>query len=117
SVGLMLTGAAHAVGWPVAAGGTEAITRALVAELESLGGTVRTGVRVTSLDQLTDVTGTRPDVVLLDTAPKGALEIVGRRMPAGVRRALTRYSYGPAAFKVDYAIDGDIPWTNEACRR
>lgn len=117
SVGLMLTGAAHAVGWPVAAGGSEAITRALIAELNSLGGTVQTGVRVTSLDQLRELTGVAPDVVMLDTAPTGVLEIVGNRLPGRVRRALSRYSYGPAAFKVDFAIEGDIGWTNEDCRR
>ncbi|WGY01118.1 NAD(P)/FAD-dependent oxidoreductase [Nocardioides sp. QY071] len=117
SVGLMLTGTAHAVGWPVAEGGTESITRALLAELASYGGRVVTGVRVTSLDQLRELVGSPPDVVMLDTAPAGVLEIVGDRLPARVRRALARYSYGPAAFKVDLAVEGDIPWTNEACRR
>lgn len=117
SVGLMLTGSAHAVGWPVAEGGTEAITRALLAELAALGGTVVTGVRVESLPQVGEIAGGRPDVVLLDTAPAGALDILGDRLPGRVRRALTRYSYGPAAFKVDLAIEGDIPWTNESCRR
>ncbi|HWJ67041.1 MAG TPA: NAD(P)/FAD-dependent oxidoreductase [Nocardioides sp.] len=117
SVGLMLGAAAHAVGWPVAEGGTESITRALLAELASYGGTVVTGVRVTSLDQLRDLTGSAPDVVLLDTAPAGVLDIVGDRLPGRVRRALSRYTYGPAAFKVDLAIEGDIPWTNEHCRR
>jgi len=117
SVGLMLTAAAHAVGWPVAEGGTEAITRALLAELAEHGGKVVTGTRVSSLDALTDLTGTAPDVVVLDTAPAGVLEIVGDRLPGRVRRALTRYSYGPAAFKVDFAIEGDVPWTNEDCRR
>ncbi|TQL67828.1 phytoene dehydrogenase-like protein [Nocardioides albertanoniae] len=117
SVGLMLAGAAHAVGWPVAEGGTEAITRALLAELAALGGRVVTGVRVTSLDQLRDLIGERPDVVLLDTSPTGALEIAGDALPAHVRRALGRYRYGPAAFKVDIAVDGDIPWTNDDCRR
>ncbi|HWJ10298.1 MAG TPA: NAD(P)/FAD-dependent oxidoreductase [Nocardioides sp.] len=117
SVGLMLTGTAHAVGWPVAEGGSEAIARALLAELAELGGKVVTGVRAESLDQLGDLVGGRPDVVLLDTAPAGALDILGDRLPPRVRRALTRYTYGPAAFKVDLAIEGDIPWTNESCRR
>ncbi|GAA4810084.1 phytoene desaturase family protein [Nocardioides caeni] len=117
SVGLMLTGAAHAVGWPVAAGGTESITRALLTELASYGGTVVTGVRVRSLDELPGLVGSRPEVVILDTAPAGVLEIVGDRLPARVRRALTRYTYGPAAFKVDFAIEGDIPWTNPDCAR
>ncbi|XBB67451.1 NAD(P)/FAD-dependent oxidoreductase [Nocardioides sp. WV_118_6] len=118
SVGLMLTATAHTVGWPVAEGGTASITRALLSVLTSFGGTVRTGVRVTSLDQVRELTGgAAPDVVLLDTAPAGVLDIVGDRLPPRVRRALTRYTYGPAAFKVDLAIEGDIPWTNEACRR
>jgi len=117
SVGMMLTGAAHAVGWPVAEGGTESITRALLAELAAHGGTVRTGVRVRSLDALTELLGARPDVVVLDTAPAGVLEIVGDRLPRRVRRALERYTYGPAAFKVDFAIEGDVPWTNPDCLR
>jgi phytoene dehydrogenase-like protein len=113
----MLTAAAHAVGWPVAQGGTEAITRALLAELGEHGGKVVTGTQVGSLAQLRDVVSTEPDVVVLDTAPAGVLEIVGDQLPGRVRRALTRYSYGPAAFKVDFAIEGDVPWTNEDCRR
>ncbi|HET6167346.1 MAG TPA: NAD(P)/FAD-dependent oxidoreductase [Marmoricola sp.] len=112
SVGLMLAAAAQAVGWPVAEGGSESITRALLAELAEHGGKVVTGQRVTSLVDLG-----APDVVVLDTAPAGVLDIVGDRLPARVRRALTRYSYGPAAFKVDFAVDGDVPWTNESCRR
>jgi len=117
SVGLMLTAAAHAVGWPVAVGGTESITRALLAELDAHGGKVITGTHVRSLEQLRDINGSAPDVVVLDTAPAGVLEIVGDRLPQRVRRALTRYTYGPAAFKVDFAIDRDIPWTNADCRR
>lgn len=117
SVGIMLIAAAHAVGWPVAEGGTESITRALLDELAAYGGTVTTGVPITSLDQLRDVAGARPDVVVLDTAPAGALQIVGDRLPARVRQAFTRYAYGPAAFKVDFAIEGDVPWTNPDCRR
>lgn len=117
SVGYLLTGAAHAVGWPVAEGGTESITRALLAELASLGGTVRSGVRVRSLDSLAELTGLgrRPEVVVLDTAPAGALEIVGDALPSRVRRAFERFDYGPAAYKVDYAVDGGIPWTNPDC--
>lgn len=117
SVGYLLTGAAHAVGWPVAEGGTESITRALLAELASLGGTVRSGVRVRSLDSLAELTGLgrRPEVAVLDTAPAGALEIVGDALPSRVRRAFERFDYGPAAYKVDYAVDGGIPWTNPDC--
>ena len=88
-----------------------------MAELAEHGGKVITSTRVTSLDELRGLTGSAPDVVILDTSPAGVLDIVGDRLPGRVRRALTNYGYGPAAFKVDFAIDGDIPWTNEGCRR
>ncbi|KRF20860.1 FAD-dependent oxidoreductase [Nocardioides sp. Soil797] len=107
SVGLMLGAAAHAYGWPVAEGGTEAITRALVARLARAGGRVETGVTVTSYDDLGG-----PDVLLLDTAPDAVARIMGDRLPSRTRRAYRRYHFGPAAFKVDYAIEGDIPWEN-----
>jgi phytoene dehydrogenase-like protein len=117
SVGMMLTAAAQAVGWPVARGGTEAITVAMLAELAELGGKVVTSARVDSLTALRDIVGSEPDAVILDTSPAGVVDIVGDRLPGRVRRALTRYSYGPAAFKVDFAIAGDVPWTNEGARR
>lgn len=117
SVGLILAAAGHRAGWPVARGGTQSISHAMVALLEELGGTVKTGVTVTSLDRLRDVSGRAPDVVMLDTSPAGVLSIVGDRLPRPVRRALARFKHGPAAHKVDLAIEGDVPWTNEDCRR
>ena len=117
SVGLMLAAAGHRAGWPVARGGTQSISNAMIALLEQLGGTVKTGVNVTSLDQLVDLTGVGPDVVMLDTSPTAVLDIVGDRLPSRVRRALRWYTYGPAVHKVDFAIEGDVPWTNEDCRR
>jgi phytoene dehydrogenase-like protein len=117
SVGLMLAAVGHKAGWPVAAGGTQAISDAMIGLLESHGGTVKTAVTVTSLDQLRDLTGRAPDVVMLDTSPRGVLDIVGDRLPGRVSRALTRYKYGPAVHKVDFAIEGDVPWTNDDARR
>jgi phytoene dehydrogenase-like protein len=117
SVGLMLTAAAHAVGWPVAEGGSRSIADALVRLLETLGGSVRTGVRVTSRAQLRESVGFDPDVVLLDVAPAGALEMLGDELPGRISRSFQRYRYGPAVHKVDYAVEGEVPWTNEDCRR
>jgi phytoene dehydrogenase-like protein len=111
SVGLMLSAAGHKAGWPVAKGGTQSITNAMISELESLGGAVKTGITVTSLDELGG-----PDIVMLDTAPDAVVRIVGDRLPGRVRRQLTRYRYGPAVHKVDFAIDGDVPWTNADAR-
>src|SRR5436190_13379057 len=95
SVGLMLAAAGHRAGWPVARGGTQSISNAMISLLDELGGTLKTAATVTSLDQLRDLTGRAPDVVMLDTAPAGVLEIVGDRLPRRVRSALNRYRYGP----------------------
>lgn len=105
SVGLMLTAAGHAHGWPVARGGSQAIADALVARLTELGGTVQTGVEVTSADQVADA-----DVVLLDLAPPAVARLLGDRQPGRARRAYARYRFGPGAFKIDLAVQGPIPW-------
>ncbi len=112
AVGLMLIGAAHRFGWPVARGGSRTITDALAAMLAELGGTIETGVRVDSLAELAPAR-----IVMLDTAPGAAARICGDRLPGRVRRAYRGWRHGPAAFKVDLAVQGGIPWTHEACRR
>ncbi len=117
AVGVLLAASAHAVGWPVAEGGSGAIAAALAGRLRSLGGVVETGRPVRALDELRDASGRLPDVVLLDVAPDAAVRIVADLLPPRVRRWLLRYRYGPAAYKVDYAIEGDVPWTNDDCRR
>ena len=109
---MMLIASAHAVGWPVAEGGSGAITRALAARLAALGGTIETGVRVDSIEQLPPARA-----VLLDLAPRDVVRIAGDRMPDRVAQVLSRYRHGPAAFKLDLAVEGGIPWTAEACRR
>ncbi|MEU9112387.1 NAD(P)/FAD-dependent oxidoreductase [Streptomyces sp. NPDC048483] len=112
AVGLMLIGAAHRFGWPVARGGSRTITDALAALLAQLGGTIETGVRVDSLAELAPAR-----IVMLDTAPGAAARICGDRLPGRVRRAYRDWRHGPAAFKVDLAVQDGIPWTHEACRR
>ena len=103
--GLVLTVTAHAVGWPVARGGSQQIADVLAEEVRRLGGTIETGRRVESLDE---VSGRGP--VLLDVTPRGLLALAGPRLPASYVRRLERYRYGPGVFKVDWALDGPIPW-------
>jgi phytoene dehydrogenase-like protein len=103
--GIVLAVSAHAVGWPVTRGGSQRLADALVAELRSLGGEVETGRRVESLDELE---GAAP--VLLDVTPRQLLRLAGARLPDGYRRRLSRYRYGPGIFKLDWALDGPIPW-------
>ena len=112
AVGMALTCACHHAGWAVAKGGSGAITDTLARALDSFGGRVETGVRVTSLGELPAA-----DAVVFDLAPRAVADIAGNRLPARVRRAYRRYRHGPGAFKLDLAVEGGVPWANEACRR
>jgi phytoene dehydrogenase-like protein len=109
--GLVLTMAAHTVGWPVAEGGSARITGALTGELASLGSRVETGRWVRTLDDLPAARA-----VLLDVTPRQLIALAGDRLPAGHRRALARYRYGPGVCKVDWALSGPVPWQAAACR-
>ncbi|MFF3457005.1 phytoene desaturase family protein [Streptomyces sp. NPDC002730] len=112
AVGLMLTAAGHRYGWPVVRGGSRNLAQALAALLKERGGTIETGVRVRSLDELPPARA-----VVLDVAPGAAADICGDRMPSRVGRAYRKWRHGPGAFKVDLAVEGGVPWSNEACRR
>jgi phytoene dehydrogenase-like protein len=112
SFGYVFVLLAHFAGWPVARGGSQAIADALASYLRTLGGEIETGRRVESLDDLPPARA-----VLLDLTPRQIVQIAGGRLPARFRRALTRYRYGPAAFKLDLALSGPIPWKDPACAR
>ncbi|HEV2069358.1 MAG TPA: NAD(P)/FAD-dependent oxidoreductase [Acidimicrobiales bacterium] len=112
AAGILLAGAGHAAGWPVAAGGSQRIVDALVSSLGQLGGRIETGRRIRSLG---DLPATR--TVLFDTAPRDLLAVAGARFTPGYRRRLGRYRHAPGSFKVDYALSGPVPWTAEECRR
>ncbi|GAB2762426.1 NAD(P)/FAD-dependent oxidoreductase [Nocardioides salsibiostraticola] len=112
AIGVALITAAHRYGWPVAEGGSQAIATAMVRLGEGLGVTYETGVEVTSYDDLG-----APDLVLLDTAPGAAADILGDRMPRRAARGYRRFRHGPGAFKVDYAVADGVPWTHQPSRR
>ena len=112
AMGLMFLAGGHRYGWPVAEGGTGAITRALTAALEAHGGTIATGVPVAGRNDIPDA-----DIVMLDLSPAAALQIYGDVMPGRVTRSYRRYRQGSSAFKVDFAIEGAIPWINPDCAR
>jgi phytoene dehydrogenase-like protein len=106
-VGLLLGGLAHLAGWPVAAGGSQAIVDALIALLVEHGGDVVCDHAVGDLDQLPPA-----KVVLADVGPRQLLTIGGDRFPTRYRRRLARFRYGPAAYKVDYALSEPVPWAD-----
>ena len=110
AVGLVFALAGHLVDWPCARGGSATITQALASLLGSLGGRIRTGAPVRTLADLPPARA-----VLLDVSPRQALAIAGDALPAGYRRRLGRYRYGPGVFKLDYALDGPIPWRASEC--
>jgi phytoene dehydrogenase-like protein len=112
SVGMALICAGHRYGWPVAKGGSRAISDALAAVIGEHGGSIETGQRVSALIDLPHA-----DAVVLDLAPGAVAELAGNRLPARVARAYRRYRHGPGAFKVDFAVAGGVPWTNEAARK
>jgi phytoene dehydrogenase-like protein len=110
SFGLVLGLLAHAVGWPIPRGGSQAIADALVAYLRALGGEVQTGHEVRRLADLP-----RARAVLFDVGPHQFAEIARGELATTYRRRLLAYRYGPGVCKVDYALDGPVPWRSPAC--
>ena len=110
--GLVLNLAAHLSGWPIPRGGAGEVARALVAELERLGGRVETGAPVTSLAELPE-----HGWLFFDLTPRQILRLAGPRLPHGYARALERFRYGPGVFKMDWALSGPIPWKSPECAR
>jgi len=112
AVGVLLGAAGHQQGWPVVEGGAEGLWRAMVACLEDLGGEVVTGRWITSFRDLP-----RARVALFDTSPHGLARILGDHLPARERHRVETWRYGPAAFKVDFAVRGAVPWAAADARR
>lgn len=112
AVAMMLQTSAHAVGWPVAVGGSQNIANALVSKLQALGDRVHCGWNVQTLKELP-----KARVYLFDTSPRVMTRIAGDALPTGYVNRLHRYQHGPGVFKVDYALNGPVPWLNPACRK
>jgi phytoene dehydrogenase-like protein len=109
--GLVLGALGHAVGWPLPRGGSQRIADALASLLRSAGGEIVTSAPIARLDELPTARAT-----LFDIGPKQLLRIAGDRLPRGYRHGLQRYRFGAAAFKLDIALDGEVPWRSPECR-
>ena len=112
AIGLLLGLLAHRVGWPFVAGGSQRIPEALLQELEKYGGQVKTGVWVENIKDLPE-----SRIYLLNLTPRQALAIASERFSRGYRRQLERYRYGPGVYKIDFALEGPIPWDAKACHK
>lgn len=110
-VGLFLGSLGHTHGWPVARGGSGAIAAALAKDLEAHGGTIETGIRVSSVDELD------ADAVIFDTMPDAVVRIARDRLDAATQRRLRRWSAGAGVCKVDWALDAPIPWLDDLSSR
>jgi phytoene dehydrogenase-like protein len=109
--GLLFTMLAHSLGWPVVEGGSARVVDALTEELASLDGRVVTGQWITELHDLPPAR-----VTLLDVTARQLLGLADGRLPHRYRRGLERFTYGPGVCKVDWALDGPVPWRAERCR-
>jgi phytoene dehydrogenase-like protein len=112
AVGVALICAGHRHGWPVARGGSGSIAEALAAVVREHGGRIETGRPVRSLQELPSA-----DAVVLDLAPAAVADLAAGRLPHRVARAYRRYRHGPGAFKLDLAVEGGVPWQQQAARR
>ncbi|MEO6259755.1 MAG: NAD(P)/FAD-dependent oxidoreductase [Thermoanaerobaculia bacterium] len=112
SFGLVLALAGHATGWPVARGGSQSIIDAMAGYFRFLGGSITTSRRV---NNMRDLPSSR--CVLFDVTPRQLAAIAGDELPAGYVRRLRHFRYGPGVFKVDWALDGPIPWRAAECHR
>jgi phytoene dehydrogenase-like protein len=112
AIGLVMAASGHAVGWPIARGGSQQIANALASYLRSLGGVIETAAPVESFEELPSARA-----VLFDVSPRQLAKIGGRRLPASYRRQLERFAYGPGVFKMDWALSEPIPWTDPECNR
>jgi phytoene dehydrogenase-like protein len=108
--GLMLGMAGHSVGWPLPRGGSQRLADALADYLRDLKGETKTGFPVDRLDQLPS-----SRAVFLDVAPSELLRLAGHNLPDSYRTRLQRFRRGPGIFKLDYALDGPIPWASHDC--
>jgi phytoene dehydrogenase-like protein len=109
AVGALFALTGHIEDWPVAVGGSATVTQAMASALQALGGRIETGVHVRNLGELPEAR-----VVLFDTSPARFADICGPELPTGYVRRLRRYRYGPGVFKLDWALDGPIPWRDPA---
>ena len=110
--GLILGTLGHVAGWPLAKGGSRMITEAMASHFRSLGGEIVTGRDIRSLRELASAR-----IVMLDLTPRQLVALGGAALPVSYRRKLLRYRYGPGVFKLDWALNGPIPWIAQDCRR
>ena len=110
--GLMLPTLGHAVGWPIAEGGSQAIATALASFFKSMGGTIQLETTISSIDDLP-----KTGAVLFDVTPRQLARLVGHKFSRAYRKKLENHNHGPGVFKVDWALKAPVPWKDAACSK
>ncbi len=105
ALGLIFGMTGHMENWPIAQGGSQAITNSMAAYFRSMGGEIRTSHWIRDIKELPTA-----DAIIFDTDPRQLAQIAESELPSGYRKRLMKYNYGPGAFKLDWALDGPIPW-------
>lgn len=108
--GMMLGLSGHAVGWPLPEGGSQSIADALGSHLTSIGGSITTGAEIKSMEDLPAARS-----YLFDVSPRVLVSIAGNKLPSAYVNKLMRFRHGPGVFKIDYALDGPVPWKAPEC--
>jgi phytoene dehydrogenase-like protein len=112
AIGLILGLAAHAKGWPYVEGGSQRLADALDSYFRSIGGEVVTDMYIEDYSQIPP-----SDVILFNTSPKVMMNVMGNRFSVSYIKALSKFRYGPASYKLDFAISEPVPFANELCRK
>lgn len=112
AIGLVLGISGHTVGWPYPKGGSHAITKAMAKYFKSLGGDIKTGTEVTSVDDLPE-----SQAILFNNTPQQILDIADSKIPRSYAKKLQGYEYGQGVFKLDFALSEPIPWKDKLCRK
>ncbi len=112
AIGLVLMAAGHRRGWPIPKGGSQAIANALASYFQSIGGQIQTDTYVRSLNQLPSWRS-----LLFDITPKQLLQIAGHSFSSIYQWQLKRYRYGVGVYKIDWALDAPVPFTDPDCYR
>ena len=109
---LALNASAHGIGFPIARGGSQRFADALASYLRSLGGELVTGTHIAAMRELPPARA-----LLFDVSPRQLLSVLGDRVPPGYARAVGKFRYGPGVFKMDWALNGPVPWRARECAR
>ena len=112
AVGLMFCVTVHSGGWPLPRGGSQKIADAMVSYLRSLGGEIVTSQPINKMSEIPSA-----QALLFDVTPRQLIQISGDALPRRYAEKIDRFRHGPGVFKIDWALDGPIPWAAAECRK